>query len=65
MKNHRHPIMGFFGGLLLGIGIALMLFVFGIVAVTALWFAILALVGALGGVVLAYIVPVGQTRDAT
>ncbi len=49
--------MGFFGGLLLGIGIALMLFVFGIIPITALWFGILAVGCAVLGVVVALVVP--------
>jgi multisubunit Na+/H+ antiporter MnhB subunit len=55
--KRRHPVMGFFGGLMFGIGIALMLFVFGIVPISALWFGILAIGCAVLGVVLAYVVP--------
>jgi multisubunit Na+/H+ antiporter MnhB subunit len=63
MKS-RHPIMGFFGGLLLGIGIALMLFVFGVVPMTVVWLGVLALGLAILGVVLAYAVP-ARSQDAT
>jgi hypothetical protein len=49
--------MGFFAGLILGIGIALLLFVFGIVPMTVMWLAILTLGCAVLGIVLAYVAP--------
>ena len=57
MKPRRHPVMGFFAGLLLGLGVALLLFVFGVVPMTVMWLAILALGVAVLGVVLAYVAP--------
>jgi len=57
MKTRRHPVLGFFAGLFLGIGIALLLFVFGIIPMTVMWLVILTLGVAVLGVVLAYVVP--------
>lgn len=58
MTARRHPVRGFFAGLLLGIGLAMLLFVFGVIAMTATWFGILALGFAILGVVLAYAIPI-------
>ncbi len=49
--------MGFFAGLLLGLGVALLLFVFGVIPMTVMWLAILAIGVAVLGVVLAYVAP--------
>ena len=57
MKTRRRPVMGFFAGLILGIGIALLLLVFGIVPMTVMWLAILTLGCAVLGIVLAYVAP--------
>ena len=57
-KVQRHPILGFFAGLFFGFGLALILFVFGIVPVTIMWLGGLTLGCALLGIVLAYIAPV-------
>jgi len=57
MKTRRHPVLGFFAGLFLGIGIALLLFVFGIIPMTVMWLVILTLGVAVLGVVLAYVAP--------
>ncbi len=65
MKPQRHPVRGFFGGLLFGLGLAMLLFVFGVIPVTALLLGILALGFAVLGVVLAYVAPVRRSRAAT
>ena len=57
MKPSRRPVLGFFAGLVFGIGVALMLFVFGVVAMTVLWLAIVALGFAILGIVVAYVAP--------
>jgi len=57
MKPSRRPVLGFFAGLILGIGVALMLFVFGVVAMTVLWLAIVALGFAILGIIVAYVAP--------
>jgi multisubunit Na+/H+ antiporter MnhB subunit len=57
-KAHRHPILGFFAGLFFGFGLALILFVFGVLPVTVMWLAILTAGMAVLGVVLAYVAPV-------
>jgi multisubunit Na+/H+ antiporter MnhB subunit len=61
-KAQRRPILGFFAGLFFGFGLALILFVFGILPVTVMWLAILTVGMAVLGVVLAYLTPVrGRT----
>jgi hypothetical protein len=57
---HRHRVMGFLAGLLFGVGLVLMLFVYGIIAMTWVPLAIAAVVGALLGVLFASVVP-GRT----
>lgn len=57
-KAHRHPILGFFAGLFFGFGLALILFVFGVLPVTVLWLVVLTVGMALLGVLLAYVAPV-------
>ncbi len=64
MKARRHPVTGFFAGLLLGIGIALVLFVFGVVPMTLMWLGILAGGGAVLGIVVAYVLPARGTPAA-
>ncbi len=53
-EKDRHPVLGFLGGLVLGVGVAMLLFVFGVVPVSIGWlagcaagFAVLAMIGAL------------------
>ncbi len=57
MKVRRHPILGFFAGIFLGIGVALTLFVFGVIPMTAVWLGALAVGFAVLGIVGAYAVP--------
>lgn len=57
MTVKRHPVMGVFAGLFLGVGLCLMLFALGTVPVSILWLAGLTLAGAVLGVALAYAVP--------
>jgi hypothetical protein len=63
MKVRRHPVLGFFSGLFLGLGLVLILFVFGVLPMTVLWLAVFALGLAVLGVVLAYVLP-GRGRTA-
>jgi multisubunit Na+/H+ antiporter MnhB subunit len=63
MKVRRHPVLGFFSGLFLGLGLVLMLFVFGVLPMTVLWLALFALGLAVLGVVVAYVLP-GRGRTA-
>ncbi|MEZ5118160.1 MAG: hypothetical protein R2737_18030 [Candidatus Nanopelagicales bacterium] len=56
-KVRRHPVLGFFAGLLLGLGVILMLFVYGLVPMTWIWLVVGAVAGAAVGVVLAYLAP--------
>ena len=55
--------MGFFAGLPFGVGLVLMLFVYGVIATTWVPLAIAAGVGAVLGIVLASVVP-GGTPEA-
>ncbi len=57
MKVRRHPIPGFFAGLFLGLGVALTLFVFGVVPMTVMWLGIVVGAFAILGIVGAYAVP--------
>ncbi len=54
----RHPFLGLFAGLLLGLGVVLMLFTFGVVPMTVVWLGALTVGGAVLGVLAAYVVPV-------
>ena len=54
---HRHPVRGFFAGLMLGIGLAVMLFIYGVVPMTPVWLVALVVGGIAFGVVLAYVTP--------
>jgi hypothetical protein len=56
-KVRRHPVLGFFAGLFLGFGLALVLFVFGVLPVTVMWLGILSVGFAILGVILAFIAP--------
>jgi hypothetical protein len=64
MTVKRHPVLGFFAGLFLGLGICLMLFAMGVVPVTVMWLGVLTLGGAVLGVALAYLVPARGRRAA-
>jgi len=62
VKVRRHPVPALFAGLFMGIGVALLLIVFGIVPLSVMWLAGLAVACAVLGVVGAYAVPVrGRT----
>lgn len=64
MTVTRHPVMGFFAGLFLGLGICLMLFTMGVMPVSIMWLAGLTVAGAVLGVVLAYVAPARGRKDA-
>lgn len=57
MKVRRHPVLGLFAGLFLGLGVALLLIVFGIVPLSATWLAGLTVGFGVLGVAGAYAVP--------
>ena len=57
MTAKRHPVRGFFAGLFLGLGVALLLFVFGVLPMTIAWLGIITAVGIVLGIVLAYVAP--------
>jgi multisubunit Na+/H+ antiporter MnhB subunit len=63
MKPSRRPVLGFFAGMFLGVGVALMLFVFGVVPMTIMWLGIVALGFAVLGVVVAYVAPARGARE--
>lgn len=54
----RRPVLGFFAGLLFGLGLALVLIVLGAVPTTWVWLAAPAIAGMVLGVVMAYVAPV-------
>jgi Na+-translocating ferredoxin:NAD+ oxidoreductase RnfE subunit len=58
MTAKRHPVRGFFAGLLLGLGIALLLFVLGVLPMTLAGLGIITAIGIVVGIVLAYVAPV-------
>lgn len=63
MSVKRHPVMGFFTGLLLGLGLFLVLMTMGVVPLTVMWMVILVVGGIVLGIVLAYVVPArGRAR---
>jgi len=57
MTVQRHRARGFFGGLLLGVGLALVLFVVGVIPTTVVWLVVLGLGLAVVGLVVASVVP--------
>lgn len=61
----RRPILGFLAGLLLGLGLAILLFIFGVVPTTAAWFAIIVVAGAVLGIVAAYVAPARPPKVRT
>jgi hypothetical protein len=61
MKTRRHPVMGLFAGLFLGLGLVMLLFVFGILAMTWMWLVVFTLGCAALGIVLAYATPVRRS----
>jgi len=65
MKARRHPVRGFLAGLFLGIGAALLLFVFGVLPFTLAMLGIVTAVGVVVGVVLAYVAPVRSADPVT
>ena len=65
MKARRHPVRGFFAGLFLGIGAALLLFVFGVLPFTLAMLGIVTAGGVVVGVVLAYVAPVRSADPVT
>lgn len=57
MSVTRHPVRGFFTGLLLGLGIVLIVFAFGALPMTLLTLGLFLVGGAVLGVVIAYAIP--------
>lgn len=56
-KTRRRPVLGFFAGLILGLGVALMLAVLGVIPMSILWIGIVVGLGAVLGIVAAYLAP--------
>lgn len=57
VRVRRHPVLGFFAGLVFGLGLALVLFVFGVVPTSATWLGIVVGTCVVLGVVAAYVAP--------
>lgn len=65
-RARRHPVLGFFSGLVFGLGLALLLFTYGVLPMTVLWLGYLLLAGAILGIILAYVAPArGKQRPPT
>jgi hypothetical protein len=65
MSVKRHPIMGFFAGLFLGLGLFLVLSTMGVVPLSVMWLAILGIGGIVVGIALAYAVPARGRKAAS
>lgn len=61
-RVHRHRVLAFFAGLLLGLGAALLLVVYGVVVLTWVPLVVGAVGGGLLGVLLVSVVPAGRRR---
>lgn len=55
--ERRHQVLGFLGGLSLGLGIALLLFVYGVLPMTLLWLVVIVLGMAILGWIFARVIP--------
>jgi hypothetical protein len=62
-SRKRHPIRGFFGGLFVGVGIALLLVLYGKIAFGTLTPYLIILAGVALGAVWAFVAPVRRRRD--
>ena len=62
VKVRRHRVLGFLAGLLIGLGTALLLVVYGVVVLTWVPLVVGAVVGGLVGVLLVSVVPAGRRR---
>lgn len=58
----RRPFRGLFGGLVLGFGVALLLIVYGILALNMWYLLGVVVAGALVGLLLAYVAPARTRR---
>lgn len=56
-KTRRHPVLGFFAGLVFGLGLALILTVLGVIPMSAMWLGVVAGSCAVLGLVAAYVAP--------
>ncbi|MCV2395734.1 hypothetical protein OEB99_15570 [Actinotalea sp. M2MS4P-6] len=61
----RRPVLGFFAGLFLGLGVGLVLIVLGVVPATIAWLAAPPIAGMVLGVLLAYVAPVRGRKGDT
>ena len=57
MTVKRHPVLGFFSGLLFGLGLAFVLIALGVVPLTLTWLAGITVAGVVLGVAWAYAAP--------
>jgi multisubunit Na+/H+ antiporter MnhB subunit len=56
-KTTRHPVLGFFAGLVFGLGLALMLAVLGVIPTSVLWLGAVVGICTVLGLVAAYLAP--------
>jgi multisubunit Na+/H+ antiporter MnhB subunit len=56
-KTRRRPVLGFFAGLVFGLGLALMLAVLGVIPMSLVWLGVVVGLCAVLGIVAAYLAP--------
>ena len=56
-KTRRRPVLGFFAGLVFGLGLALMLAVLGVIPMSVVWLGVVVGFCAVLGLVAAYLAP--------
>ena len=56
-KTRRRPVLGFFAGVIFGLGVALMLVVLGVIPMSVVWLGALAALCAVLGIAAAYLAP--------
>lgn len=61
-KTRRHPVLGFFAGLVFGLGLAMILTVLGIIPASAMWLGVVTGLCAVLGLVAAYLAPARTAR---
>ena len=56
-KTRRRPVLGFFAGLIFGLGVGLMLAVLGVIPMSLMWLGVIVGLCAVLGIVAAYLAP--------
>ena len=61
-KTRRRPVLGFFAGLIFGLGLALILAVLGVIPMSLMWVGVVVGIGAVAGIATAYLAPARAPR---